>query len=127
MKFVLDKKRITLTLLATMAMTTLLSFPQVGFAATSATIRYDQNLGQRSPNIFGGAINVLDGASDVDALRSVGVGFARRDVYLSQILPNTTVSQYLADMSVAGGVDDPNNWDWSQYGWVDTYEKKVSK
>lgn len=124
MNFVPNKKRISLTLVLIMMMTMMLSFPQVSSAATSATIRYDQNLGQRSPNIFGGAINVLDGASDVDALRSVGIGFARRDVYLSQILPNTTVTQYLADMSVAGGVDDPNNWDWSQYGWVDTYDNK---
>ncbi|WP_217594669.1 cellulase family glycosylhydrolase [Cohnella sp. GbtcB17] len=121
------KKRITLALLSIMAITILISFPQVGFAATSATIQFNQSQGQRSPNVFGGSINQLDGASDVDSLRSVGISFARRDVYLSQILPNTTVAQYLADMSVSGGVDDPNNWDWSQYGWVDTYHNKGLK
>jgi len=121
------KKLVALAVLVAMVCATLVVFPNASYAATSAVIRYDQSMGERDPNVFGGAINVLDGASDVDALRAAGVTMARRDVYLSQILPNTTVAQYLADMSVPGGVDDPSTWDWSQYAWVDTYHNKGMK
>ncbi|MDG0810620.1 GH39 family glycosyl hydrolase [Cohnella rhizosphaerae] len=121
------KSWLSVLLILTMVLTTISLFPGVSSAASSATISFNQNVGSRSPNIFGGAINFLDGASDIDSLRSVGINFVRRDVYLSEVLPNTTVAQYLADMNVVGGVDDPNNWNWSKYGWIDTYKNKGLK
>jgi hypothetical protein len=99
-------------------------------AATTATINFNDTVGVRSPNIFGGAVNELDGASDVDTLRSVGITYIRRDAYLREILPVTTVAQYLDDLNDPlnpaddTGVTNPANWDWSKYGWVDTYYNK---
>jgi hypothetical protein len=99
-------------------------------AATSAIINFNETVGERSPNVFGGAINVLDGGSDVDSLRSVGINFVRRDAYLMEILPVTSVTQYLADLGDPlnpaddAGVTLAASWDWSKYGWVDTYFTK---
>lgn len=98
-------------------------------ALTTATINFNQSLGERSPYVFGGAINVLESPTDIDSLRSVGVNFVRREALLVDIVPNTTVAQYLTAMGGPGTADDvgvanPANWDWSQYGWVDMYASK---
>lgn len=100
------------------------------YAATSVTIKFDTPLGERTPDAFGGGINVLDEAADIDSLRGAGVPLTRRDFYLYEIVPaGTNIAAYTAAMNGPGMADDtgvanPANWDWSKYSWVSMYKNK---
>ncbi|GGE01467.1 hypothetical protein GCM10010911_70440 [Paenibacillus nasutitermitis] len=111
-------------LLVVLLVASLAGFSATGYAATSVTANFSVHNGTGYANNFGGAINQLDSPADVDTLRSIGINFARRDAYLVQIVPNTTVADYKNNV---GNVADPSTWNWSAYDWVDTYHNKGIK
>ncbi|WP_163509522.1 DUF7402 domain-containing protein [Fodinicola acaciae] len=91
---------------------------------STVTADFSVNDGTGSPYVFGGTINHLDEPAQLDALRQSGVKLLRRDAYLSEIVPNTTIADWNANV---GNVRDPSTWDWSKYGWVDLYHNRGFK
>lgn len=95
----------------------------------TVTVDFAKNNGPGHPDVFGSGRNSCnpdfgasapcrDTAARMETLRQSGVRFMRRDAYLSEIVPDSTIDDYLKNVN---GVADPRNWDWSKYQWVDTY------
>lgn len=116
-------RRLLVAGLLSLALTT--AIPAAPAAAdgpvSTVTADFAATGGTGSPDVFGSAINHLDEPSHVDALRQSGGTFLRRDAYLSEILPNTTLANYRNNV---GNVADPNTWDWSKYAWVNTFHDR---
>ena len=97
--------------------------PILGPAAT-VNANFSVNNGPGHPDVFGATINAFDDPSKTDTLQQTGMQLIRRDAYLSDIVPNSTVAAYKANMGVAGSVADPSTWDWSKYNWVAQYHDR---
>ncbi|HEV3172088.1 MAG TPA: DNRLRE domain-containing protein, partial [Actinocrinis sp.] len=97
--------------------------PILGSAGTVGA-DFSANNGTGHSDVFGATINALDDPAKMDTLQQTGMQLIRRDAYLFQIVPNTTVAAYKANMGVAGSVTDPSTWDWSKYAWVNQYHSR---
>jgi hypothetical protein len=106
-------------------------FCMVGSAvAQSVTVDYGSTTHTGSPNIFGmhnwpcnGSCvfsssenyNYPGSTAMQQQMVDIGGTFVRSEAHFSQTVPNTTVSQYSADMSAGcpgGSTCDPNTWTW---------------
>lgn len=94
-------------------------------AATTVTADFSVNRGTGHAEVLGSGINHVDDVRKLDTLNQAGMRFARRDAYLSEILPNNiTLDDYRNNVN---NVKDPNTWDWSKYAWVDEYHARGVK
>src|ERR1700682_3209836 len=107
----------------------LLALPSL-VCAQSVTVDYGTTTHTGSPNIFGMThwpcngscvfsssenFNYPGSTNMQQQMVNIGGTFVRFEAHFRQTVPNTTVSQYLADMGAGrpgGSTCDPNTWTW---------------
>ena len=86
-------------------------------ATTILTADFNVDAGIGYPNVFGGGASA--NRYDVAVMwKNLGITTYRNDMYLNNIVPNTTVANYKANI---GDVQNPANWNWGPTSWTDIY------
>ncbi|MFC5402546.1 DUF7402 domain-containing protein [Cohnella soli] len=121
--FGFNRKAVLLLLVCLLLIPAIWLRPSVASAATNVSADFTVNNGTGHPYVFGAAIGGVK-TTMLDSLQQSGMNLVRRDAYLSEIVPKTTIEDYKNNV---GNVADPANWDWSKYGWVDEYHNRGIK
>lgn len=97
--------------------------PRSASDAVAVNADFAGDNGPGHAEVFGSSINLgaLTDPKKIETLHQSGTRFIRGDVYLGDVLPNTTIPAYLAAMGAGTGVADPNTWNWSKYDWIDEH------